>query len=311
MLYWFLSGPFIYLSLFIFIVFSAIKLRSYITMPRHLRWDLYPVPHQGADGSKYQKVDFHKAPAKFSLFYECKEMMGEMILIKKAFVHNLKLWLGSFPLHIGLYISGLWLAFLVVGALLELYGLKVTAQTDNLLPSLVYYATLFTGPIGFSLGFLGSFILLGLRYSDNHLRSMSDFVTYVNLYLMISLFGSATLAWWFVDPTFELIRHHAISLITLNPSIVPHPLLAVQLFTFCLFIIYLPFSRMFHVSAKYFFYHKIMWDDEAMKANSKLENSVSNYLNYPVDWSASHVAKGKSWLEQVKNGKDGGQDKHG
>ena len=66
-----------------------------------------------------------------------------------------------------------------------------------------------------------------------------------------------------------------------------------------LFLAYLPFSRMSHYAAKYFFYHDIMWEDEPMKAGSGLEKNVNASLGGKLSWSAPHIKQDQTWLEQV------------
>ena len=72
----------------------------------------------------------------------------------------------------------------------------------------------------------------------------------------------------------------------------------------------MPFSRMLHFAAKYFFYHNIMWDDETMKPGSKLERERLKELAYRLQWAAPHIKANRSWLEQVtdKQVKEGEKD---
>jgi len=96
-------------------------------------------------------------------------------------------------------------------------------------------------------------------------------------------------------------------LITFHPSPPPHPLITAEFFLFGLFLMYLPFSRMLHVAAKYFFYHNIMWDDESMIRSSRLERERFKELAFPLQWAAPHIKTNRSWLEQV-NGRQTQKD---
>lgn len=296
---WWAAGPFVYLSLVIFIIATIYKIFHYSRMPRHLRWDLYPVPHQGQAGSKYQLVDYSGKSQSFSLRHELKAMLQEMVWIKKAFDNNRRLWYGSFPLHIGLYLSALWLIMLVLIAVLHM--VKPSTAQEWLFLNVIIQSV---GVLGLLLGLIGSVILLMLRLGDSGLRSMSDPVTYFNLLLLIVLFASGIVSWLTVDGSFDLIRQHIVSLLTFQPGLV-HPLIAWQLFCFGVFLCILPFSRMMHYAAKYFFYHRILWDDEPVKAGGKLEQNIAGYLAYQVSWSADHLNKEKTWLEQVKQPEKG------
>lgn len=271
-------------------------------MPRHLRWDLYPVPHQGPEGSKYQKVDFGKLKPHASLFHELREMIPEMLFIKKAFINNPKVWAGSFPLHAGFYLGIIWLLLIVAGALMELNSIKVTADSTSRISTMVYYLTVVTGAGTFIAGFCGSLVLLGLRIADQDMRYISDYVSFINLGLMIALFGAGLSAWGLTDASFSIIRRHVADLLIINPVPVKEPLVVLEVLVFCLFLIYMPFSRMMHFVGKYFFYHNILWDDEMMKRNSAMENDIAAYLQFKTTWSAPHMQKDGSWVDQVVKG---------
>jgi nitrate reductase gamma subunit len=296
---WFIGGPLIYFSVTLFIVMTISTFIKYSKLPRHLRWDLYPVPHQGPEGSKYQKVDFGRLQPHSSLFHELKEMGQEMLFLKKAYINNPKVWLGSFPLHAGFYLGITWLLLLTVGAILELNGVSVKTGSQSAVSALIYYMTLVMGVGSFTLGLFGSLALLWLRIMDEDTRFMSDAVSFFNLALMILLFGVALAAWLVNDSSFQSIRRHTAGLLKLSPGMVNEPLIVLQMLLFCVFLLYLPFSRMMHFVGKYFFYHNIMWDDEMMKRKSAMENDITAYLQYKMTWSAPHIKKGGSWVDQV------------
>lgn len=307
MISWFIGGPLTYFALALFLFQTIATVSKYLKMPRHLRWDLYPVPHQGQEGSKYQKVDFAGSKPHISLYHELKEMSQEMLFIKRAFIHNPKVWKGSFPLHMGLYLGMAWLVLLAAGALLEISGSPVTAASGSTLAGVVYYITLFAGIGSFVAGLWGSAVLLWLRTTDEDLHFISDYVSYLNLGLMILLFGTGLTAWGLADPSFSIIRHHVTGLLMFNPVSIQSPLVTAAMLVFCVFLIYLPFSRMMHFVGKYFFYHDIMWDDEMMQRNSPMEKDITAYLQYQPTWSATHIGKGGTWGEQAAGGlpKDG------
>lgn len=304
---WFITGPFIYIAVLVFLLVTIYKVIGYATMPRHLRWDLYPVPHQGPGGSKYQKVDYNKLPPRVSLLHEIKEMSQEMLFIKKAFVHNPKLWKGTFPLHAGIYLCGLWLTCLILGAGFEMTEIVSFESADSVFGSAVQYLTLSSGVFGLTAGLIGSLILLWQRCQDENLRYISDAVCYLNLVFMVFLFGTCLGAWMFADPGFIIIRQHIMTLLTFNPGIINQPLVVAEFLVLGFFLLILPFSRMMHFAVKYFFYHNIMWDDELMRPGCKMEQGIARCLNYKVDWSASHVNTQASWRAQVyrAQGKEG------
>jgi nitrate reductase gamma subunit len=299
---WLVGGPLVYFAVGLFLVKTALLVKKYLDMPRHIRWDLYPVPHNGAHGSKYQKVDFAENKHHNSLMHELWDMGQEILFIKKAYINNPKIWFGSFPLHMGLYLGITWLLLLIAGALLQLNGGFVGPNTNSVLTSFVYYATLFTGVGSFVAGLLGALVLLIQRLTDEGMIFMSDVVSYLNLAVMIMLFGTGLAAWMTVDSTFAEMRYQMSTLISFRFVPVKETLVMLHILTLCTFLIYLPFSRMMHFVGKYFFYHNIMWDDEGMKKGSAMENDFASYLQYKTTWSAPHIRKGESWGEQVAKG---------
>ncbi|MBP2640326.1 MAG: Nitrate reductase gamma subunit [Firmicutes bacterium] len=295
---WFISGPLLYIAVITFVVVTGKKILYFSSMPRHLRWDLYPVPHQGPEGSKYQKVDFSKLKPQVHLMHELWEMGQEILFIKRAFKNNPKIWKSSFPLHAGIYLCAVWMALVICGAIVELAGIPVYKTSPSTLAVVLYYATILCGVAGAVTGLAGTIGLLWMRYFDEGMRDMADFITYVNLYLMLLVFGSALLAWWNVDPGYNWIRSHTMSLVTLKP-VAPDLLIAMEIFWFSVFLLYLPFSRMLHFVAKYYFYHDIMWDDESMKPGSKLEQDVIASLHYKLNWNAPHITSDAAWVDQI------------
>jgi hypothetical protein len=55
---------------------------------------------------------------------------------------------------------------------------------------------------------------------------------------------------------------------------------------------------MTHFFTKYFTYHKVRWDDEPNFPDSEIRKKLLEQLNFPVQWSAPHIAADgrKTWL---------------
>lgn len=312
---WFIGGPYLYACLAICVIVMAKKLLGYARMPRHLRWDLYPIVPRGTAGSKYQWPDFYKMKQSVDLWTEIKFMFVEIVFIRKAYLSNPKVWAGSFPLHLGIYLAIKWVVLLIFGIIVEnTWHEPVMPGSDSVWISLLYYATVAIGGLGFVSGLCGALFLLFLRFSDEGLRDISDIPAYLNLCLLIALFGSALAAWLTVDPAFAVIRSHLSAVLTFAaPHPLPAPMVA-EIFWAGLFLAYLPFSRMLHGPVKYFFYHDVLWDDEPMKPGSSLEQDVTASLGGKLTWSAPHIKQDQSWLAQVANstaptGKEGANKK--
>lgn len=285
---WFLTGPFLYLAAAVFAVGASWKVVSLARLPRHLRWELYPIPRLGAAGSKYEKVDFAALPRHSSRVRELFFVAQEVLLLKKVYAARRDLWLGTWLLHMGLYLGIALLGVLAIAPRLPAAAVSVVGLASLLC------------------GMAGVAYLLGLRLYDRGLRDMSDPVTFFNLALLAALFGSGLWAWR-ADPGFVAARAHLVSLLRGQPAAVASPGLASALVLGALFAAYLPFSRMFHAAAKYFFYHAILWDDEPMQPGSRMEREMSGYLHDRLTWRAAHIRPNLRWHEQL----DGNPDEKG
>lgn len=296
---WLIAGPFMYLAFLVFIIATLKKVITIAGMPRHLRWDLYPIAHEGPAGSVFQRSDFWTRPRPFSLACELAEMAEEILLLKRTFLYNRKMWLFSYPMHVGFYLIIAWLGLVKLGAIIEIFtGLKISTASTLFWAQALNAFTVLVGAGGLILGLFGCLGLLWMRLTDENLRDFSSPVTFFNLYLLIALFAVGLAAWLVNDPSFVLARSYAVSLYTFHPMTLP-PLMTLEAFLFAVFLIYLPFSRMLHFAAKYFFYHNIMWDDEPLVVGGGLDKTLGGYLHYKTNWGASHLKAGSSWLEQA------------
>ena len=297
---WLVAGPFMYLAITVFVGAAAWKIFKIARLPRHLRWDLYPIAHEGKAGSMYQEVDYWKKPRHFSLVHEILEMAEEIILLKRTFLYNRKIWRFSFPMHFAFYLVCGWIGLLILGVLYEtITGIKISPASSLAVPILLNYLTLFCGGAGLLIGLFGTVGLLLTRLTDEDLADFSAPVTFLNLAFIGLLFGVGLLYWLMVDPAFALARDYVGALLLLHPMTEYHPLMVLEIFLFGLFLIYLPFSRMLHFAAKYFFYHSIMWDDELVARGSALEKEISQHLADRIDWEGPHIVPGSSWAEQA------------
>jgi nitrate reductase gamma subunit len=187
----------------------------------------------------------------------------------------------------------------LLGAVIELAtGLTISSASTIFWAQALNAVTVITGAAGLVLGLYGCLGLLWMRYTDEDLKDFSSPVTFLNLYLLIALFGVGLAAWAAEDASFVLARGYVASLLVLKPVALP-PLMTLEALLFGVFLIYLPFSRMLHFAAKYFFYHNIMWDDELVVAGGGLDKALGGYMHYKAGWTAPHLKAGDSWLEQA------------
>ena len=85
------------------------------------------------------------------------------------------------------------------------------------------------------------------------------------------------------------------SLSPINPFMVSGTILL------SMFLAYMPFTYMAHPFAKYFIYHKVVWQDKPMLAGSDIERKIEQMLRERVGWSAAHIDEGASWEDTVSS----------
>ena len=292
---WFLSGTLCYAAGSLFLAGMAWKTWTLARLPRHIRWEMYPLPRDGAAGSKYQHVDWAAQPHAHSRSAEALFMFQEIFLLKKGFAHGRRLWPGSFLLHVGLYLS------ILAGALLGAEALF------NAAPGMLHRTAALVGLVGVSLGMFGTVYLLGLRLADGGLRRISDSATFFHLLLLATMFSAWLAAGLSRSGNLTVLRTHLAALVRGRPATIHSPALLLAVCVTALFLAYLPWSRMFHVAAKYFFYHAVLWDNEPLKSGSRLEHDFTTYLGYTVTWSAEHLRPQGTWAEQAAPPAAGGE----
>ena len=297
-----------YLSLlfaFIMLLYRTVRIAK---LPMHLRWELYPVPHEKGKGyyggSYMEEFEWWTKEREVSTTNELKEMAEEIIFIKSLFKKNRGLWLLSFPFHAGLYLLIGFAALLIISALLQI----VNGSMETGIAAIINILTQISGAAGIILTLIGSAGLLIKRLINYNLRSFSGFADYFNLALFIIICGSMLIAWGGLDYNFNVLRDYTASLMTVSPFAVSGAV-TIEIMAVLFFLVYLPFTHMTHFIAKYFTYHHVRWSDEPNIKNSKIEKQVDRVLHYPVSWSAPHI-KGdgkKNWVD-VATKKEGDEN---
>lgn len=239
----------VYVSLAVFLAACVARAVRYARLPLNLRWEIYPVPR--------------------NLRGELKTMAAEIFFLRALFDHNRRLWLFSYPFHLGLY------------------TLILTALAAGVSIALPW--------IGFSgclLAIFGACGLLVSRLRDPKLRAYSAPADFFNLVLFLAAAGLLALSKFTTGPglveTFRALR-------TFDTT---HALPASQAAATgltALLIAYIPLTHMSHFIGKYFTYHSIRWSDQPAPSIR------AEYLTYKPTWSASHIgADGATpWSEIV------------
>ena len=294
-----------YLGIVFFLIAVAARFVFWSRMPMHLRWELYPVAHEGGDraaygGSYLEESDWWQKKRQVSLLGELKVMVPEILFLVALREHNPKLWARSFPFHFGLYlVAAATILMMVGGVVAAVMPASIAGPVARILTILV---PLF-GVAGLVLGLIGAVGLYQRRVS----RDMRDYTApadFFNLILFVVAFGVALLTFLLVDRDFSLVSGFVANLVTFN--LVPLvaggaatilPLLSVVLLSFL--VAYIPTTHMSHFVGKYFAYHSIRWKDDPNLRGGDQEATIHELLNQPISWSAPHIRGDgkKTWLE--------------
>jgi len=282
-----------YLALVTFAVAVALRTLRIARMPVHLRWELYPVPHEphaAHGGSVFEELNWWQVRPKPNRLGGLKVMAREVLLLQGVREHNRQLWLRSYPFHGGLYL---------LGALILLLGLDaVAAGIKWNLGTAVAAITTVVGVAGFALLGIGALGLLTRRLADSALRAHSAPADLFNLVCFLVVATLGLVSFTVVDHDFSHLRAFARALLHLNPVVLP-TLVVAQIVTGLALLVYLPFSHMSHFFTKWFMYHSVRWDDQANRVGSRLEATIQRQLGERVTWAATHVGggAGRNWVD--------------
>lgn len=280
----------IYVGVGVFVLGCVRRVLQYGRAPVHLRWELYPVPHEKPElvahgGSYFEETDWWTRKHRRNLIGELRFMLPEMILLRGLWESNRALWFRSSPFHAGLYLMTTAAVLSVVG------GAWTAASVLAVIAGLLAWA-------GVVLTFVGAVALFVRRVTDPKLRNYTTLGDVFN----VGAFAAATalvLAGRLLSPT-PSIRAFAHALITFDTSLHLPFVTACGLMIGASMAGYVPFTHMGHFVAKYFTYHAVRWDDAPMGGSGrKMAARVAEQLAYRPTWSASHIgADGVStWAE--------------
>jgi len=290
-----------YAAVLVFLIACGVRAIYIARLPLHLRWELYPVPHEAAaqaehGGSYFEVTDWWKKPVHSNLLGEWKFMLPEMLFQKALWEFNRTLWFFSFPFHFGLYLLIGATGLLGMRALFAFWAPHLmSGQTGVML----HWACAAGWLGGAALAAIGAFCLLIRRLTDENLKTYTTAGDLFNLLFFIATLGCLVAGYLF-RPTGS---PHALALargvLTFDTALRFGPLLAAGLVLSALLTAYIPMTHMSHFVAKYFTYHTVRWDDRPNLQGSDLAKKVAEYLTYRPRWAAPHVgADGvKTWAE--------------
>jgi nitrate reductase gamma subunit len=282
-----------YVSVVMFAAGLLASIIRYKKKPLHVRWELYPVAHEGKKasygGSYLEELDGAVKPRHRSLSGELKVMVPEILFLKAVRESNRSLWRFSFPFHAGLYCMAAFGFAVFLSALAEIAGMPGTrgvAQAINLL-----------GSCGSALALVGALGLIHRRSTSPDLRDYTFFSHYFHLALFVFVMGFFLLSWAVNGFSFSGYRSFAINLLIFNVTEPVEIMTAVPAASAFALLGYIPWTHMVHFAMKYFLYHDIRWGDEPMTHSG--EPRLGRALKYRPSWGAAHVmADGhRTWAE--------------
>jgi len=294
-----------YISYTFIIIAYAYKILKIAKMPQHLRWELYPIPHDKGyqhGGSYFEEFEWWKRPLEKNSIRSVLYMLKQYFLFSGYFNRKRSYWLSLYPWHIGFYL-------IVFFHILTFLSALVIVNTDITISSVAtsglglgfYYLTLVVAVCSFILGSFGSIGMLIERLTKHDLKDYASPTNYFNYVFFLIVFLSGLISWAFFDPTLSVYREYWVSLITFQYTHV-EAATYIHIILFSLFLIYLPFTRSTHYITIFFAYFGVLWGDKPNLRGGKIEKEIGELLEKPVSWSASHIQSVKKWSDIAAEG---------
>ncbi len=294
-----------YAAILVFVVAVIGRFVMFARLPMHLRWELYPVAHEGGKKAEYggsylEEFEWWTKPRETSLIGELKVMIPEILFLVALKEHNKKMWTRSFPFHFGLYLVIACTVLMILSALLDLLwsgyaGGGLAGLIAKVVPVLGV-----AGPVMIVGGALG---LLGQRLTARELKPFTSPADLFNLVFFVVAFGAALLFFATADRDFGLVSGFVADLMSANFTgfEAAGPLLPLTAVLLSLLLAYIPLTHMSHFVGKYFAYHSIRWNDEPNLPGSETEKAIPDLLTQNLSWSAPHIRgdgdKPKTWAD--------------
>ncbi len=292
---------FIYLGAIVFLIGCVRRVLQYSRLPRHLRWELYPVPHEDPrhaahGGSYFEDLDWWKHPRRRNLRGELAFMIPEMVFLKGLREFNRKLWSFSFPFHFGMYLCAASGVMVGVTALISIRSPFWMAGSFGFA---IHAFSKYAAIVGGLLVIFGSLSLLVRRLTDPDLKTYTVPADLFNLLSFSVIAGLLLAGYLTAGPAFPGITPLARGLLTAHPVSQLPPLLAIGLVLLMGWMAYIPYTHMAHFISKFFAYHDVRWDDATKEQTGNLQKQIAEYLAYRPTWAASHIgADGeKTWVD--------------
>lgn len=277
-----------------------------LTLPVHVRWEIYPVQHEPAlkaayGGSYMEESNWWEHEPPHSPSHALAYMIPEILLLRGVWKENRRLWWVSFPFHGGMYLMLATFVLLLLHACMSLWAPSAVA-TGAAVGMVLNILILAVGWVGLILGNIGWLGVLSKRLADPAMRAYSSVADYFNLAFIALFFLSAFIAAIFGDPGLGGAKAYTLGLLTggrLPLGYLPSITGTVAIVTASLLMVYIPFTHMSHMFMKYFLYHNVKWDDAPNRRGGRIEAAIMRNLALKPTWQAKHVAADgrKSWRD--------------
>jgi nitrate reductase gamma subunit len=291
------------LSAAVFTAATAVRAVWYARAPLHLRWELYPVPHEPPErsahgGSYFEQSAWWTRPWRANHWGTLKAIAAEVLFLQALREFNRPLWWRSFPFHFGLYLLSTTVALVLGASAATLWLPSVMAGWPGVVVHGLYRAT---GTAGLVLAVAGAAALLHRRLTDPDLRRATtpgDLFNLAAFVVALTVLG-AGYSLRPADAPGPLAV--AVGVLTWDTGVRLPGVLAAGLLLAALLAAYIPFTHMSHFVGKYFTYHAVRWDDAVARRGGAIEKTMAAYLTYRPTWAAPHVAAdgSRTWAEVV------------
>lgn len=288
----------IYAGALLFLAGCLWRIRNYARLPFHLRWELYPVPHEEPKhaehgGSYFETGEWWLRPQAVHHRSEWLAMLREIVFLKGVWEFNRPLWLPSFLFHFGLYLSIVTVGIAVVAAA---PGIAAAGGLAGTLLAVLISVCRWTGLTGTVFVLLGVSFLLERRISDPTLKNYTKAGDIFNLVFFLAAFGFLGVGFLGRTASIEAVVRGALQF---DRSVQIAPIAGIGIALASALAAYIPFTHMSHFIAKYFTWHSVRWDDQRNARNGPVEQRVAASLRYRPTWAAAHIgADGKrSWAQ--------------
>lgn len=281
-----------YLAVIGFICLAILKIHGYIkASPLHIRWELYPVPHEGPKraaygGSYMEETNWWTKPRHVDHWMDIKSMLMEILCLESTFHNNLPLWIRTYPFHLGMYALMGGTILLLFSVILQIFGVSPDAGFIIFVANVIN-AIVLVGACGIA---GGGIALILRRMHDKGLERYTTREHYFNLGAFVA-FALLTLCAWAFNPSYYQVAGQFIyNLLTFNFQPLGSTWFVWSMLAGFVVLIWIPITNMRHLLIKYFMYHDIRWGDTATVWSEKNRQLINDMLQYNVTWSADHIA---------------------